>query len=37
MEQHYVLCSPWDIPKDSDSKADPFISHHIVLEGRDDG
>lgn len=28
---------PRDLPKDGDSKADPLTSHHVVLEGRDDG
>lgn len=28
---------PRDIPKDGDSKADPLSSHHVALEGGDDG
>lgn len=32
---HAVL--PRDIPKDGDSEADPLTSHHVALEGGDDG
>lgn len=32
-----VCCLPRDIPKDGDSKADPLTSHHVALEGGDDG
>lgn len=35
-----VCCAcvlPWHVAKDSDSKADPLIAHHIILERGDDG
>lgn len=32
-----VRILPWHVTKDGNTKSDPFVPHHTVLEGVDDG